>query len=118
MWMVDTTRIYVQEYQTDTKQIIARLNPLGGGTVHHLFGYEDPIAKLEGYVVGFDRVNLLRNMTNDGDLHFLTTPYASGYFYINSMSEKPTPTLYQTLDITRDCEEPVFIVNLELYYNA
>ena len=114
-WYLDTIRIFVTDETENAKQIIARLQPLGGGTVHHIFGYEDDVYKLTSYVVGSGEKDILKSYAKDGDEHNLTTPF-DGIFpvLVNNVQVKMINTICQTLDSTKDETEPVYIVELEL----
>jgi hypothetical protein len=116
MWVIDNTRIYVQEIPEDGKQTIARLQPLTGGTVYQTFGYENSSFKLTGVVVGTGVISQLRTKSRDGSTHTLSGAY--GYYksvYISGFSWKPRLIISQTIDMTQSCTSPVYDVNLELY---
>ena len=117
-WYLDSTRIFVTEYNPEFKQIIARLQPLSGPTVHQTFGYESRINKVTAYFVGLTDLAAMREMVEDGALHLFTTAYAtSGWFYVNSVSPKLVRSVCQTLrpDLAED--SPVYIADIELYYD-
>ena len=54
MWTINGTRIFVNSLNGSGKNIFARLQPLSGGTVIQRFGYESPIRKIGGLIVGDD----------------------------------------------------------------
>ncbi len=117
MWTYGNIRIYVQDFDESAKAIIARLQPLGGGTVLHHFGYEDQIYKVSSYVVGIANKNALVAFAQDQTAHDLLTPYITiSGLYANNVSAKLTPFAYQTIDETQACETPVWKVDLELYH--
>ena len=114
-WYLDSIRIFVTEEVESTKQIVARLQPLGGGTVHHIFGYEDDIYKLTAYVVGSGEKNTLKGYAQDGNEHNLTTPYDGILsLLVNNVQARMTNIICQSLDVTKDETAPVYIVELEL----
>ena len=52
MWTLGGTRIYPHTKKETASQIIPKLQPLNGGTVHQVFGYESPEITLTCLVVG------------------------------------------------------------------
>jgi hypothetical protein len=118
-WYVDTVRIFVQDEIETAKQIIARLQPLGGGTVHHVFGYEDKVYKVTGFVVGSGEILTLEGYTQDGVTHTFSTPYYGNLVtYVNNVQAKPMNVICQTFDTTQPEDAPVYTVDVELLLNA
>lgn len=114
-WYVDTIRIFVQDEVENAKQIIARLQPLGGGTVHHIFGYEDKVYKITGFVVGSGEILTLEGYTTDGNNHTFSTPfYGNLTTLVNNVQAKPTNIICQTFDLTKAQDEVVYTVDVEL----
>jgi len=121
MWTYGGIRIYPQDFNEETKQIIARLTPILSDTVHQIFGWENPIVKLPVYIVGSGNYTSLKEMTRDGLTHSLIctyTVYASGSFYLNSMSSKMLNNISQFIDLAQPEDAPVYFVDLELYENV
>lgn len=114
-WTLNGIRIYVQEYTDDVKQQIARLQPIENGTILHYFGYEEPIIKINGKVVGKTNADLLRDLTMSGSGIPFVTDLETVTVGVNSVSRKRDYTIAQTLDETQDCTAPVYTVALELY---
>ncbi len=116
-WYIDGIRLFVQEEQQDDKQIIARLNPVNDATTLQIFGYDDPIIKINAFIVGTGDATLLRNMSKDGVRHSFSYPEIGliDLLYVNSVSTKRTKSIGQTLRPDLDCEAPVYILDLELY---
>lgn len=115
-WTINSTRIYVQDVNDENKQIIARLNPFGGGTIHHIFGYEDPILNLKAVVIGSGNMDLLEGYTKTGSSYSLVTPYGTwGNYLVNKTVKKILPGICQTIDRTLPDTAPVYSVDLELY---
>lgn len=115
-WYVGSIRVFVQDEVETAKQIIARLNPLGGGTVYHTFGYENEIFKLTGYVVGSGEIETLKGYTTDGNTHVLASPFLGNKnHYVNTVVARPGNYICQRLDLTKDELEPVYVVDVELY---
>lgn len=115
-WYLDTTRIFVQDEDSEYKQIIPRLQPVAGGTVHQIFGYETEIKRLNALVVGSGDLFDLTVMTTDGSYHTLTTPeeVISGYLVSAVKSKRQKATL-QTIRPDLDCETPIWLVDIELF---
>ncbi len=117
-WTYAGYRIFVQDYTTGHKQIIPRLNPIGDGTILQIFGYDERITKVNAYVVGFDDIQALRKLTTSGVAFNLVTPIDGTLpHYCNDVQAKLTKGICQTLrpDLAEDA--PVYLVDLELYYD-
>ena len=118
-WSYAGYRIFVQEYASDHKQIIPRLNPIGAGTIMQIYGYDERILKVNAYVVGFEDMTKIRLLTTSGIAFDLATPMEGTYgYYCNDVQDKLTKTICQTLrpDLAEDA--PVYLVDLELYYDG
>lgn len=114
-WYLDSTRVFVQEHEESDSQIMPRLQPLAGGTVIQLFGYESKIVKVMAIIVGETDRNALRAMAKSGSTHTLTFPDTStSDFYVKSVGFKQIYNICQTLrpDLAEDAS--VFNVSLEL----
>ena len=121
MWTYGGIRIYPQEFNEETKQIIARLTPLLSNTVHHIFGWEDPIVKLPSYIVGSGNMDTIKAMTRDGVTHALTSTYSiydTADFYLNSLSIKMLNNVSQCIDLSQPEDAPVYLVDLELFQDV
>lgn len=115
-WTYGGIRIFVQDMAVENKQIISRLHPFAGGTIHHIFGWEDDVSKVEGYAVGPADILALKSYTTSGTTFQLDSPYGTmGDYLLNSLTFKLVPTIAQTMRTDLDCEAPVYTVNLELY---
>ena len=115
-WTYNGYRIYTQEYGVSGKQIIARLQPLVGGTIKQIFGYDSSIIKLTAKVVGQANVDNLEALYKTGSAYALVGPEgALGSWELASFDAKRDNTVYQTIDPLQDCDEPVFTVSLELW---
>jgi|SRR3972149_72101 len=115
-WTYAGVRIFTQSYVSDKDQIIARLNPLGGGTILHYFGDDDFILKINAYVVGnTDLLNLV-SLTTSGVGFPLSTPYGTaGDWSLKHITSNLQSTTCQTLRTDLPEDSPVYIVDLELY---
>lgn len=115
-WYIDTVRITVQAIDTDQNQIIPRLQPLSGGTVLQIFGYEDEITGLEALVVGSGDLSSIKAMAIDGATHTVSGPDNFNHdYYVKSVSAKRQLTRAQTFRTDKDCYADVYNVELELY---
>jgi len=116
MWTFGGVRVFVQALPDSLKQIIARLQPVQGGTVHQIFGYESPVFKLKAYIVGQDDKDTLDEFYKDGNVHTLSGYWGIvGDFYVSSMSFDPQPVVYQTLRTDLDCNAQIYVVDMELF---
>ena len=118
MWTLESTRIFTQTFDGSSNQIIARLEPFDGGTIHHVYGYEDPIYQLNGFIVGSGDLNTLVGYSQDGNTHTLTDYDSSDYtVYLKKIAHKRMPTICQTfyVDATHLTTDTVYVVDLELY---
>lgn len=115
-WYYDTVRIFPQDFTDEGSQEIATLNPLGGGTIHQVFGWSDKTKKLNAYVVGFTDKNAIEALRKTGDTYSVTGPWGDlGDYYLKNVSMKTTNMICQTLrpDLAED--SPVFLASLELW---
>ena len=76
-WSYGGVQLIVIDRVMDNDQIIARLNPVGGGTVLQYFGDDDRIEKITAYVVGVTDVALLQSYTTSGVPFTYVTPLCS-----------------------------------------
>lgn len=113
-WTLDSIRVFVQAAPESVSQTIARLQPLAGGSVHQVFGYQTPVLSLQGLVVGSGDVNLLKALTTGGTTYTLVTPWGNRTVYVEEVSISPTMTVSQTLRDDLDCDATVYEVDLEL----
>ena len=117
-WTLAGVRTFVQQLNDSDVQTIARLNPLGGGTTLHTFGYEDEITKLKFYIVGLADKAALKAAAKDDTFHTLTTPYGTwGDYKIKQISFELVNLICQTLRPDLPENSPVFSCDCELYRN-
>jgi hypothetical protein len=118
MWSLNSIRLIVQDNPESNKQIIARLQPVSGGTVLQIFGYEDNILKISAIVVGTTDKESLLGLSKTGSSYSLVTPYGTSSYYVSSVSIKQRlGIISQTIliDANHDCEDPIFDADIELY---
>lgn len=115
-WTLGNVRIFVQKLNDSDPQTIARLGPVGGGTIIHIFGYEDEISKVNGIIVGLTDKAALKAMAKDAAYHTLETPYGTwGDYLVKSVSFELKSVICQKLRSDLPENSPVFDVELELY---
>ena len=124
-WYIDSTRIFVQEFKDSGNQIIARLNPLAGGTTLHTFGWDDRIVSIRAIVVGTVDIEAIFAMRTDGAQHTLYGAWLGSEggaegpgglnFYVKNIDVKALNSICQTLRPDLDDDAYVFSVDIELY---
>jgi len=116
MWTYGNVRIIVTEKSDEKKQVIARLQPIQGTTVHQTLGHEGLITKLTGFVVGFTEKEHLETLPASGIAYNLTG-YGKDYgdFFPSNFTFEHTHTVVQTIRTDLDCDEPVFSFTAELF---
>ncbi len=116
VWKLNNIRIFVQKQEEVDKQIIARLQPLTGGTILQVFGYEDVTQKLGCTVVGDADMASLKALTRTGDSYTLTNYEGTvGDFFVNDIQRTRVQCICQTLRPDLDSDAPVFDVSITLY---
>lgn len=117
MWYIGQVPIIVTGKEDEVKQIVPRLQPLQGGTVHQFFGYEDSIVSLTAKVVGTTDAENLKSLTTSG-VPFALKDYNNntlGNFIVSRVKLTQDETKWQSLRPELGCEAPVFTANIELY---
>lgn len=113
-WYLGSTRIFVQDAPRSANQIVARLQPIQGASINHIFGYEKEKISIKCKVVGEVNISALEGMMQDGTTHYLDggTVFSGWDVIVSSLSAVPTITASQTL--TNDCDATVYDVTMEL----
>lgn len=116
-WTLNSIQIFTQDFNEDTNNIIARIQPLSGGTVLHKFGYESTTYNIDAIVVGNTDKNALLAMAQANTAYDLVTPYTtiSGVYLNSAKVSQRLGIISQTIREDLDCDAPVFDVALELY---
>ncbi len=115
-WTYNSIRIFVQELNDTDIQEVAKLTPFGGGSIYHVFGYQDPATKISAIIVGLDDRDSLRACKENGGSYELDTPWGvwcSGI--LKQMTSKLTDSRCQTMRSDLPDDSPVFNVELEIY---
>jgi hypothetical protein len=118
MWTYGTVQVFPQELDDTDIQEVARLTPFGGGTIHHRFGWQDPITKINAFIVGLTDRDTLRSYKEVGGIYTLSGPWGvwcSGH--LKEMNSKPNSWTCQTLREDLPEDSPVFIVELQIYHD-
>jgi hypothetical protein len=115
-WTLNGTRFYVQELNGDSSQIMPRLQPLSGGTIIQIFGYESEVNNINAIVVGVADKDALMALRKTGIAYELVSPEGSfGDYYVKKAAFRRIPNVCQTMrpDLAEDCE--VYIMDFELF---
>jgi len=120
-WQFNGIRVYTQKISEGMKQIIAQLQPLDGGTVYQMFGYESDKLKLNALIVGdADRI-ALKGLRKTGLSYELLSPEGDlGDFFVSSVSFDREKSVYQTITTSGGltCTSPVYNLELELFLDS
>jgi hypothetical protein len=116
-WYLDSTRVFVTDYNEDWKQTIARLQPVSGPTVHQIYGYESPILKVKVTIVGQTDKDALAGYSRDAQLHTLSGPWGALDYYIENITFTPIITICQTLRSDLPTTAQVYEAGITLLYD-
>ena len=115
-WTLDGIRIFVGESKEDAGQIVPRLQPLSGGTVLQVFGYESDVRTIGAIVVGDTDKDALKALRTTGSTYTLVSPEGTiGDFIVKNVSVNRVPCICQTLRTDLDADSPVYQVEIQLY---
>lgn len=114
-WTINSIPIIVTGEEKTAKKLIARLQPVQGGTILQFFGYDSPIHQIEARVVGVANLAALEALVNTSTAYALVGYNFSKNLYVSTVRSHRDEVVYQTLDTTQNCESPVYTVSLELY---
>lgn len=117
MWTYGGVRIYAQNSSKNAAQILARLQPVNGGTVIQSFGYDSSIRNISAIVVGDTNESALEAFAKDGGTEHELVSYEGslGNWILKSFSSNRRMGTCQTIDTTQDEDAPVYDVELELH---
>lgn len=116
MWYYNNIRIFIEEMPERTGSVIARLQPLSGGSIHQSFGWESSIMSFKGYIVGDTDYAAIKTTARDGTAHTLTLSGVSqGDFYLHNVVISRTKAVWQSLRTDLDCTAPVYSIEGEFY---
>jgi len=115
-WTIGGVRIYVQESDEETGQILPRLQPLSGGTIIQAFGYESTTRNIQGLVVGETNKNSLKAFAQDSSsINFVTWEGLTHAGIVRKCQAKRTNTVCQTIDTTQATDAPVYDIAIEFF---
>lgn len=113
-WTIEGIRIFVQDRTEGDKQIVAKLQPLVGGTVNHIFGYENDSYKLSATIVGDTDKAALKALARTGTTCTLVTPYGNVTVIVTEVNADQMNVIWQSLRTDLSCDSPVYKVTLGL----
>jgi hypothetical protein len=120
-WYIDDIRIVTQTWDSDDQQHISRLSPVGGGTVHHFFGYDDAILKMVGLVVGHTDADAIKLLAKTGSAYTVSGwGRGEGDYYVKSAKVSRVLGVWKQtflVDGSHASTDPVYNIELELYKN-
>jgi len=115
-WTLNSIRIFTQEHDTEGGQIIPRLQPISGGTILQIFGYESEVKNINAYVVGDTDRDALMALRKTGTAYELMSPMGDlGDFYVRKAKYKQIPNICQTLRPDLPEDSPMYLFDFELY---
>ena len=118
-WSLDSNRFFVQENVMENSNILAELNPLGGGTVVHHFGYEDEARKINAYIVGSGVMVNFKVLAKQAGSVTLLSPWGFfGDFYVKKVTARTVQTICQSIDPTKPDDAIVYLADIELRLDA
>ena len=117
-WTFNGVRIYVQQADEKDTNMIARLQPISGGTTLHHFGYEDEIMAISCKVVTDADKDALKALAKTSSAYAFVSPEGSlGSYYVNEFSASRTASTNITYFDRPglDCDTPEYDVTMTLY---
>jgi hypothetical protein len=115
-WYLENIRVFPQTLNDEWDQLIAELNPLGGGSTYHQWGHTDEKQNVTAYIVSNEDKAAIRAMVSGGQLVTLSGPYGNESFYLKSASaEALNKIICQTFHSGKNDTDPVFMVDLEFW---
>ena len=115
-WYLESVRVFPQTLSDEWDQLIAELNPLGGGSIYHQFGWTDEKRSVTAYIVSNEDKAAIRTMVSGQQLVTLSGPYGNNDFYLKSASiEALNKVICQTFHTEKNDTDPVYMVDLEFW---
>ena len=116
MWTLGGETIYVHSIKDKASNTIARLQPIGTGTVLHRFGYESPQYTVEATVVSTSTKNTIRAFTTTGSSYELVGDEGSlGNFYVVTVESDRYPHPIQRIRSDLSVTTPVYKLQIEIW---
>lgn len=117
-WYYNGIRIFATDLDGEDPQIVSKHNPLGGGTVLHVFGYGDQMLSLNCVVVGDTDMSSLKSLSKTGLSYTLSSWEGSaliqGQYLLSNIKYVRRPYYRQTLRSDISDISPVYNVTLTL----
>ena len=114
-WTLGGTRIFVTQLSDSAGQIVAKLQPLDGGTIYHTFGYENHTYKLDFLIAGTTDLETIKGYATSGISYSLISPWGTlGDFIVGNVTITPTHSIWQSFNSEELCTAMVFAVSMEL----
>lgn len=114
-WTIDGIRIFVGESKEEAGQIVPRLQPLSGGTVLQVFGYESDVRTIGAIVIGDTDKDALKALRTGGTAELISPEGSLGSFTVKNVSVSRVSAICQTLRGDLPEDSPVYQVELQLY---
>lgn len=120
-WRYNGIRVYADKYDTKTERNIARLNPLSGSTILHMFGTDSEIINFGGLVATDSDMDALKALVSTSSSYTLSGPEGIiGDYYLKGLKAGRTPITFICL-FDRPAvsgNAPVYDVEMELYLDS
>lgn len=108
-------RIYTSSFEEGGKQIISELNPIGGGSIYHIFGFEDEKLAIGGIVIGEVDKDALKGYYKTGLSYTLSGDLGTvGNFFVEGIKLKRRLVDRQTVRSDLPVRSPVYEFSMEL----
>lgn len=121
MWVVKSggqeKRIYVQQHNEAGQRIAARLQPIDTATVIHLFGWDLPIVKIGGVVVGSGDIQWFKELVSTSS-HALSGPWGQVAGTVINVSADLRQSVCQTIRQDLPDTAPVYDVEIEFWRDS
>ena len=115
-WTLNGIRIFPQKKTDDRDNIIAKLNPVGGGAFYHIYGYDAMISKVSAFIVGeTDKAALEALAYSSSSVTLSGAGINWGDFYVKHVSVDMIQSISQTLRTDLSCDANVYTVDIELW---
>lgn len=117
MWSYGSQRIYVQKITKGASQIMPRLQPLSGGSILQVFGYDSTVRNITAIVVGDTIEQAIEAFSKDSaTAHALVSPEgALGNWILKDYNSNRTDSTCQTIDTSQAEDVPVYEIEMTLW---
>lgn len=118
LWNYNNITIYVQEYGRDKQNLASKLDPLGGGSIIHRWGFQDPVVNVEAYVLTSGDALALDALAETGASYELVGPEGSlGNWMLKSVNcRRESSVWHKFFDRPHlDPNTPLYRATMELW---